>query len=75
MAVATLAQLSLQSARIDDAIMYFGKTAALARTQGEIVNALTCEFPPLPLHLPLHLPETPTLFAKIKGGERNGVRT
>lgn len=42
-AVATLAQLSLQQGKIDEAIKWFEKSAQLARTEGELVNAITCE--------------------------------
>jgi import receptor subunit TOM70 len=42
-AVATLAQLSLQQGKIDEAIGWFEKSARLARTEGELVNAITCE--------------------------------
>ena len=45
MAVATLAQLSLQQGKIDDAIEWFEKSAKLARTEGELINAITCEQP------------------------------
>lgn len=41
-AVATLAQLSLQQGRIDDAIKWFEKSGELARTEGELSNAITC---------------------------------
>jgi import receptor subunit TOM70 len=46
-AVATLAQLSLQQGKIDDAIKWFEKSGKLARTEGELANAITCT---LPLH-------------------------
>lgn len=42
-AVATLAQLSLQQGKIDDAIKWFEKSGKLARTEGELVNAITYE--------------------------------
>jgi import receptor subunit TOM70 len=42
-AVATLAQLSLQQGKIDEAIGWFEKSAKLARTEGELVNAITYE--------------------------------
>ncbi|WVQ86257.1 hypothetical protein IAT38_008425 [Cryptococcus sp. DSM 104549] len=42
-AVGTLAQLSLQQGRIDEAIGWFEKSAQLARTEGELVNAITYE--------------------------------
>ncbi|WWD20858.1 hypothetical protein CI109_105335 [Kwoniella shandongensis] len=42
-AVATLAQLSLQQGKIDEAIKWFEKSAQLARTEGELVNAITYE--------------------------------
>jgi import receptor subunit TOM70 len=41
-AVATLAQLSLQQGKIDDAIKWFEKSGKLARTEGELANAITC---------------------------------
>ena len=43
-AIATLAQLSLQQGRIQEAIGWFEKSAKCARTEGELVGALTCEF-------------------------------
>ena len=42
-AVQTLAQLSLQQGRIDEAITWFERTASLARTEAELVNAITCK--------------------------------
>ncbi|OWZ75289.1 mitochondrial outer membrane 72K protein [Cryptococcus neoformans Bt85] len=42
-AVATLAQLSLQQGKIDEAIKWFEKSAQLARTEGELINAITYE--------------------------------
>ncbi|KAG5513415.1 hypothetical protein PMAC_001479 [Pneumocystis sp. 'macacae'] len=43
-AVATIAQLLLQQGKIVDAIEYFDKSAQLARTESELVNALSyCE--------------------------------
>lgn len=42
-AIATMAQLSLQQGKIDDAITWFEKSAKLARTENELVNAITCE--------------------------------
>ena len=41
-AVATLAQLALQQGRIDDAIKWFEKSAKLSRTEGEMINNITC---------------------------------
>jgi import receptor subunit TOM70 len=43
-AVATLAQLSLQQGNIDEAIIWFEKSGKLARTEGELINALTCGY-------------------------------
>ncbi|KAI0473083.1 mitochondrial precursor protein [Xylariaceae sp. FL0804] len=40
-AVATMAQLLLQQGKVVDALKYFEKAAELARTPGEIVNALS----------------------------------
>nr|ODN82370.1 mitochondrial outer membrane 72K protein [Cryptococcus depauperatus CBS 7841] len=42
-AVATLAQLSLQQGKIDEAVKWFEKSAQLARTEGELINAITYE--------------------------------
>lgn len=42
-AVATLAQLSLQQGKNEDAITWFEKSGGLARTEGELVNAITYE--------------------------------
>ncbi|KAK4162577.1 hypothetical protein QBC43DRAFT_73927 [Cladorrhinum sp. PSN259] len=40
-AVATMAQLLLQQGRVVDALKYFERAAELARTEGELVNALS----------------------------------
>ncbi|KAK6514881.1 TOM (translocase of outer membrane) complex component [Arthrobotrys conoides] len=40
-AIATLAQLLLQQGRVSEALEYFERAADLARTEGEIVNALS----------------------------------
>lgn len=40
-AVATMAQLLLQQGKVVDALTYFERAAELARTPGEIVNALS----------------------------------
>lgn len=40
-AVATMAQLLLQQGKVKDALHYFERAAELARTEGEIVNALS----------------------------------
>lgn len=40
-AVATMAQLLLQQGKVDGALEYFEKAAKLARTEAEIVNALS----------------------------------
>lgn len=42
-AVATLAQLSLQQGKIQDSIAYFERSAEIARTEPELINALTYE--------------------------------
>ena len=42
-AVATLAQLSLQQGKIKDAITFFERSAAIARTEPELINAITYE--------------------------------
>jgi import receptor subunit TOM70 len=42
-AVATMAQLSLQQGKTDEAIGWFEKSGKLARTEGELMNAITCE--------------------------------
>ncbi|KAN0060012.1 TOM (translocase of outer membrane) complex component [Thecaphora frezii] len=42
-AVATLAQLSLQQGKIQDAIKYFERSAKIARTEPELINAITYE--------------------------------
>jgi import receptor subunit TOM70 len=41
-AVATLAQLCLQQGKIDEAIKWFEMSGKLARTEGELANAITC---------------------------------
>lgn len=43
-AVATMAQLSLQQGKTDEAIGWFEKSGKLARTEGELMNAITCEW-------------------------------
>ncbi|GLB42705.1 putative tetratricopeptide repeat [Lyophyllum shimeji] len=43
-AVATLAQLSLQQSKIEQAVEYFGRQSALARSEPELVNALTYQY-------------------------------
>lgn len=40
-AVATMAQLLLQQNNVPEALKYFERAAELARTEGEIVNALS----------------------------------
>jgi mitochondrial import receptor subunit TOM70 len=42
-ALATLSQLQLQQGNINDAIESFEKSAKLARTEAELINALTCK--------------------------------
>ncbi|UZJ56957.1 hypothetical protein CBS101457_006277 [Exobasidium rhododendri] len=42
-AVATLAQLSLQQGKIKEAIEYFERSAQIARTEPELINAITYE--------------------------------
>lgn len=43
-AVATLAQLSLQQSKIERAMEMFKKQSELARTEPELVNALTYQY-------------------------------
>jgi len=43
-AVATLAQLCLQQGKIDEAIKWFETSGKLARTDGELANAITCAY-------------------------------
>jgi import receptor subunit TOM70 len=43
-AVVTLAQLSLQQGKIEKAVELFARQAELARTQAELINALTYQF-------------------------------
>ncbi|KAL4402989.1 TOM (translocase of outer membrane) complex component [Malassezia pachydermatis] len=43
-AVATLAQLSLQQSKIPEAIEYFRRSAEIARTEPELINAITYEY-------------------------------
>lgn len=52
-AVATLAQLSLQQGKIDEAIKWFEKSGQLARTEGELANAITCELDPAAVQIRL----------------------
>jgi import receptor subunit TOM70 len=50
-AVATLAQLSLQQGKIDEAIKWFEKSGRLARTEGELANAITCKLVSQLIHI------------------------
>ena len=43
-AVATLAQLSLQQSKVEKAVEMFDRQAELARSEAELVNALTYRF-------------------------------
>ena len=43
-AVATLAQLSLQQAKIPEAVKMFERQAELARSEPELINALTYQY-------------------------------
>jgi mitochondrial import receptor subunit TOM70 len=43
-AVVTLAQLSLQQGKIEQAVELFGRQAELARNQAELMNALTYQY-------------------------------
>jgi mitochondrial import receptor subunit TOM70 len=43
-AIATLAQLTLQQGRLDDAIELFSKHASIARTEPELEQALTFKY-------------------------------
>jgi import receptor subunit TOM70 len=43
-AVATLAQLSLQQSKIDRAVEMFKRQAELARSEPELINALTYQY-------------------------------
>ena len=43
-AIATLAQLSLQQSKIPEAIDYFRRSADVARTEPELINAITYEY-------------------------------
>src|ERR1700691_3355295 len=43
-AVATLAQLSLQQSKIERAVEMFARQAELARSEAELVNALTYQY-------------------------------
>ena len=40
-AVATLAQLALQQNKVIDALKYFERTTELARTEGEVISAIS----------------------------------
>ena len=40
-AIATMAQLLLQQGKITEALTYFERAADLARTEGELVNAIS----------------------------------
>lgn len=43
-AVATLAQLSMQQGKIDECIGWFERSAQIARTEPELINAITYEY-------------------------------
>lgn len=47
-AIATLAQLNLQQNKIDEAVRLFEKQSDLARSEPELVSALTYKFVRLP---------------------------
>jgi import receptor subunit TOM70 len=42
--VATLAQLSLQQSKIDQAVKMFERQSELARSEPELINALTYQY-------------------------------
>jgi import receptor subunit TOM70 len=61
-AVATLAQLSLQQGKIDEAIEWFEKSGKLARTEGELMNSITYE----------HASRAQQSFLKVSEGGSGG---
>ncbi|KIH86771.1 mitochondrial precursor protein import receptor tom70 [Sporothrix brasiliensis 5110] len=64
-AVATMAQLLLQQGKVTDALTYFERAADLARTEGELVNALSYAEA---TRTQIHVQEKyPALAAKLQG--------
>ncbi|OAA68698.1 mitochondrial outer membrane translocase receptor [Niveomyces insectorum RCEF 264] len=64
-AVATMAQLLLQQGKVTDALTYFERAADLARTEGELVNALSYAEA---TRTQIHVQEKyPSLAAKLQG--------
>ncbi|CAK7204544.1 TOM (translocase of outer membrane) complex component [Sporothrix eucalyptigena] len=64
-AVATMAQLLLQQGKVTDALKYFERAADLARTEGELVNALSYAEA---TRTQIHVQEKyPALAAKLQG--------
>lgn len=64
-AVATMAQLLLQQGKVTDALTYFERAADLARTEGELVNALSyAEATRTQIHVQ---DKYPSLAAKLQG--------
>lgn len=69
-AVATMAQLLLQQNNVPEALKYFERAAELARTEGEIVNALSyAEATRTQVHVTEKYPQ---LAAKLAGGAGPG---
>ncbi len=60
-AIATLAQLSLQQGNIQEAIRYFERSAQIARTETELVSAITYE----------HVSRSPIPLEPLSAADRN----
>lgn len=70
-AVATMAQLLLQQGKVTEALTYFERAADLARTEGELVNALSYAEA---TRTQIHVQEKyPSLAAKLQGMSALGV--
>ncbi|KAM7189066.1 outer mitochondrial membrane translocase [Rhypophila sp. PSN 637] len=71
-AVATMAQLLLQQGKVTEALKYFERAAGLARTEGELVNALSyAEATRTQLQVQEKYPE---LASKLQGMTPGGMR-
>ncbi|KAI9833642.1 MAG: TOM (translocase of outer membrane) complex component [Sarea resinae] len=74
-AVATMAQLLLQQGKVTEALKYFERAAELARTEGEIVNALSyAEATRTQLEVQEKYPQLASRLQGMGGGLGGGAR-
>lgn len=74
-AVATMAQLLLQQGKVNEALNYFEKAADLARTPGEIINALSyAEATRTQLEVQEKYPQLAAKLGAMSGGGFPGAR-